>query len=467
MKMKRSSLLRVLYFPCLAALMVTVFLLTFSVNVFAAGNEPDSYFPIDQNENGLIPDDIIEYFESTYSGDYNYIVRFWGYNSSFNEYYVYMLLVPKENDFSLFGEISNNGYQFSIYNVGSVSTGIINGYLGFRSGNVSDFWNGGQNISGWQGLNSSKYDSSVDYITNFKLLTNNTSSASPVINFGSEPSFDMPTLGHAKPYDPLNIPIFGTGLVPPHAVPIPFVPQSHSWGNYTPPTFDSSDPIKSLYDITNYNFGYLKDNLTGSINTLGSNIAGMGNQISSTIQYYGGLIVDGINNGIKTFYNNMVSLLEPITVPFLTIVAMGTDPETGLFSVPYLTQTLFMPDVGDMAEIMAANDSLHIINNVDRIVDKVWLAETSIIKTIHNVIPVKKFHIPSCYFHGQQIGDFDIDFSWFEFYKTYTDVIIGTFLVIGWIYWFFVSCSHILRYGKTYDYDEHEIGGGAGIGVRF
>lgn len=125
------------------------------------------------------------------------------------------------------------------------------------------------------------------------------------------PSFPI---GLAVPPPTPILPDFD-GQNEPEKVPPSYTINNYTWNTYNPPTPDFStleDAVESLYDLIKYEWGYFRDNLNGEFTNLQANIKGLFEYIGQTIQYYGGLIIDSINNGIETFYNNMVALFEPL-----------------------------------------------------------------------------------------------------------------------------------------------------------
>lgn len=136
-----------------------------------------------------------------------------------------------------------------------------------------------------------------------------------------EPSPFHPA-GHATPPDPFNNPLTSNNHTLPREVPQAPTYNNYTWNTYNPPAFDDTsiiDAIKSLGDKIEYTYVYLKDGIHGEIYTLTGNIKAYFEYIGETIQYYGGLIIDNIQNLITTFYNNMVSLGEDIAGKITTI----------------------------------------------------------------------------------------------------------------------------------------------------
>ena len=151
---------------------------------------------------------------------------------------------------------------------------------------------------------------------------------------------------------------------------------------------------------------------------------------------------------MTNFYENMKSLIEPIAdnvskigIIAASIIALGTDPETGMFSIPYLTGVMFVPDASDVFIALVSHDDLGFFP----FVEAVGIKGKYIYTTLCSVVPSHTFHIPSCIFHGYEIGNFDLDFSWFDNYKIYWDVLMNGFLVTGYIIWLFVTVQAHLR----------------------
>lgn len=103
-------------------------------------------------------------------------------------------------------------------------------------------------------------------------------------------------------------PIFQNGQTPPSQVPEITI-NNYSWTTAPTPDFSTlEDTANSIYDLVKW----LGDNLKAELSNLVQNIENLGKYIGETIQYYGGMIIKEIQNGIQTFYNNMVSLVQPI-----------------------------------------------------------------------------------------------------------------------------------------------------------
>ena len=140
----------------------------------------------------------------------------------------------------------------------------------------------------------------------------NSSSNKKVVTLGSNDIIPgLATLPGA-----FNSPIYSAGDTPPVNVPPQYTINNYSWTTYNPPSVDTTNAetlLASIIEGNEYNFNYLFENLHGELDNLCSNISGLFEYIGSLLKYYGDLIIDNIQNGIQTFYNNMVSLFEPIS----------------------------------------------------------------------------------------------------------------------------------------------------------
>ena len=207
-------------------------------------------------------------------------------------------------------------------------------------------------------------------------------SPSGVVVFTNEDPIVPIVTGHATPPDIIDEPIFPTGHARPTQVPQLTI-NNYTWT--TPPTPDFTTLEDSAESIYNYLF-WLGSNLIGAIGNIVSNIQNVGIFLAQTLQYYLGLIIDAIKNSINTFYNNMVSLFEPIAS-----------------AISYITEPLVLEEVESSLQnsdtyefITVATSSFTTFKNFfDNI----------------NVPSTLSFHIP--YTILSQSGYIDFDFGWY------------------------------------------------------
>lgn len=284
--------------------LVLLWVFAFSVIIFMmslTANAEEPYFPMGQNDNGNIPQDLMDYLETYLDSENNFIfIAPWG-----NGYYWYAY-VPKGNgDINTFGEINSNGYQFRLYTTSSIAYG---GYIWWVNGESWGVWDTGfQYINNGNPFNSSLYDTSMSYVSNFRIYTNNTENADVVLNYGS--SDPIISVGTAVLPPTAFIPEYLTGDTPPQNVPPEYTTTDYTWT--TAPQFDGSTVINGIQSIKN-TLEWLSSNLHEELANLIDNIKGLATYIGKTIQYYGNAIIETINNAIQNFYDNMKALVEPI-----------------------------------------------------------------------------------------------------------------------------------------------------------
>ena len=124
-----------------------------------------------------------------------------------------------------------------------------------------------------------------------------------------------PYTGHATAPEEFDSAVYPTGHAKPNQVPSAPTINNYSWTTHNNPTIDTTNLeslVESLINIVIYNFSYLFTNLAGLFNNLISNISSLIAYIGQLIEYYGNLIISNIQNAITTFYNNMVSLFDPV-----------------------------------------------------------------------------------------------------------------------------------------------------------
>ena len=210
---------------------------------------------------------------------------------------------------------------------------------------------------------------------NFVVLTN----YAPVV---------IPT-GHATAPDTFEDPVYETGHAKPNKVPQLTI-NNYTWT--TPPTPDLStleNTAKSIFDILQW----IASNLIGEFSNLITNIQNVGNFIGSTIQYYGNLIISTIQNGITTFYNNMVSLFEPIA----SVISYISEPMSG---------TVIYDNISGTTLIQS-------INSVDNALTTFQGTFTGLSEPNSFVIPIHLENLPSSWFGNQSVQYLDL--SWINY----------------------------------------------------
>ena len=230
--------------------------------------------------------------------------------------------------------------------------------------------------------------------------------------------------------------------------------NTYNFTTFNPPSFDDSsvlDALQSIADILLYLASYLSQNISGAINNLGDNIQALGEYIGDLLQYIARSIITNIQNGIQNLYDNIDSFFEPV-FNFISevlsgiktivdhIISLGLD-DNGNFSLTTLFVNLAIPSESDLQDAVSDSDTFGLINVASSVNSKI-LSEVTTLKGLSSS---KIIHVPSCYFHGLQIGDYDIDFSWYDNYKTLGDGIISAFLIWNYIWFLFFRLPSYIR----------------------
>ena len=232
----------------------------------SAAAEQD-YFPMEQNKNGHFGQNVIDAIGNRFDDENYYIfVMYIDYN-------YFLIRYPKSQKVNgmICGEKSNNLQTFSLYMVGSIEN--CNGYQ-FQYGYnqiLNESFLGVNPFGYFQNLPSSNYNSNYDYISNFKVYTNNTSSKLLVLNYDEQPEYS----------DPEN-----------DTYPENFEqPKLSDYFNENDiPSFNNTDTmsaLQSLYSIISWGFG---DGLKGLIN----------------------FIVDSMNWGFQKIINNFRNVIKSL-----------------------------------------------------------------------------------------------------------------------------------------------------------
>ena len=261
-------------------LLLISFLILFSSRSFAASDQ--DYFPMTQNHNNKFTDAMLTRIASTFDSENNYIFCRWD-SYTYNRNNVYVLKIPKNSGIMLYGEKNNNLQQFTVYAYG----GTIPQGWGYKieiPDNAS-YCNVYQNftLSNFGGY-SSNYSSNTDYVSNFQIMTNNTSSAKIVLLYDDGVSFpdeDTARQDMEKPESDNYFP---------------------DWTNK--PTFDDSsveNALSSLFNIVDWGWNNIKNT-----------IKGLGEFITDTFRWGTQKLIDTIRNKVDEIKTAIVNKLGEI-----------------------------------------------------------------------------------------------------------------------------------------------------------
>lgn len=230
---------------------------------------------------------------------------------------------------------------------------------------------------------------------------------------------------------------------------------------YTPPTiqFPNVDTssleklLESLIDLVQYFISYIGGVINGWFSNLFSNLDSWFDYVVQSFNYAVNNIVGAIKDLVQTFYNNMVSLFEPlyeffngVASFFNSLIELGS--EDGSFSIGKFLTSLIVPDSEDLANALIDAD----IHGSVPFILSVKTAFTNIFNNLSNLTPTKVFILPTFTWHNQTYN-LSIDFSWYDNYKVYGDTIISGFLILFYLHWVYLNISSTLRGGSAIGHD--------------
>lgn len=297
--------------------------------------QAQDYFPMYQNENGHFSEELKQNIANRFDSTNNFVLVYYDYlnlNSGYGRYYYYYVLFPKNSNGMLYGEKYNNLYQWSIYFIGNVNftqgsfwtdRRYPNNIEGVTSNNLAGSW--------FQGLPSSNYNTEKDFVSNFTIYTNNTSSKQLVLIYDdgvSIPDGDTAREDMEKPQISDYIP---------------------NWTNR--PTFDGSsveNALQSVYNGIVWLGDNIKDTITGVGEFIGDTMRWAIQKIINTVRDVFEAVQGKINevkNGILTVADKIQSTFDYISQPLQTTQVVtaiqGTDIHTDIVSVVNLSNTAF------------------------------------------------------------------------------------------------------------------------------
>lgn len=487
--MKNSHNRKLHILPSIFAIpIIAIFLLTVSVNVHSAS--ASTYFPMIQNENNIIPEAVSNYVFNNYS-NYDHIFLYGPYVDYDPSYPTYLFVAWSGG--SVYGTVEQNLYSFRLGKSGNTSflSGevryiVANGSVVLAGTNYSNFM---YNIA----YVSNLYTTSKDYLVSDDFFSNN----GDVLIFAEAPLV-VPDTGHAQ--DPSNnIPTFSYPIGM-HPTSVPTVPTYTAPTIPSLPSFDLDHPFESLFNILDWFANGVIDTLNSFIQIfidwlhfLGDLIVWLfksfidfctsfwnwlyrifkflfepiydflsnffkflfneDDQLSvyDQIKQFKDFVVSWCsgywsNSWLSDFFTNIIgtydyfaTLFSKLLLFFDKVIQLGT--VNNEFSILNLVKALFVPDVTTVTAHLMGHDAFYFYSTGHALVDK----GNYIITTITTLTPAKTFYVPSTTWHGQNIGGFYIDFSWYDDYKTYGDLIISTFLSLSFVYWVLINMSNFIR----------------------
>lgn len=311
--MKKNNEQKKLIFLFIGAFLIMIFIMLFSHKAEAASDQ--DYFPMGQNDNNLFSSSDIQYFDNACNTTDNYVFIKFFYSGTNNRYKnAYCLIFSKNANGRIYAEKNNDLIHFSLYTYGQPNSRIVHYQLDTQRGTWYLYRQyEGNGISYFGNSVSSKYSTSVSYISNYRLLTNNTSSAQVVLMYTPEPEYDDPDNDtYPNNADKPNI------------------------DNYIPdnePLFDNTDTMSGLTSIFNFLtwlgdliknlFNYVVNALNWGLqkvinsvrNAITGLLTGIQTAISNAVTTITGFL-DDIQDKISDFYDGFVDFADLFIHPF-------------------------------------------------------------------------------------------------------------------------------------------------------
>ena len=233
--------------------------------------------------------------------------------------------------------------------------------------------------------------------------------------------YNFPTFtGHATPPDEFEQIVTPNDYTLPREVP-QLVINNYTWTSTPTPDFSTlEDTCESIYHFLQW----LGSNLMGASTNVVDNIKNVGDYIGQTIQYYGGLIVRAIQNGIETFYNNMVSLFEPISS-----------------AIDYISQPLQVQEVVTAMQSTAIHTDIVSVVNLSNTAFGIFgtVSEPSEFKIPLDLTGITILH---------QTQPFYIDLGWINSAKSYIRAFMWCVVTFGLLYSIIFGIPSMLKDSK-------------------
>lgn len=294
------------------------------------------YFPMTQNQNGNITQNVIDFINNDTNIDTvnNYVVS-GKIVVSGNYTSIYVATVPKATNI-FYAEKHNDLKTFSYYlGISGSSSGLNVWEIKYRTSNPTNVFKNNATSGGltyFVNCTSSNYSTSVSYISNFQVYTNNNSETRKIVLLYDDgitiPEDDTAREDMEKPKIDDYIP---------------------DWTNT--PNFDNSsveNALESVYNCIVWLGSNIKDTITGTGEYIADTIRWAIQKILNTIRDVFSAITNKLNevkNTILTVADKIQSIFDyisqPLQTPQVVAAIQNTDIHTDIVSVINLSNTAF------------------------------------------------------------------------------------------------------------------------------
>lgn len=271
-------------------LVVICIVICFTVPVHAASDQ--DYFPMTQNANGHFTEEWKRLFETQLdSENYNILVMYRYYQQALGRYHFYFVRYPKDADGAIYGEINNDLIHWSLYKYNHPSTNAGSAYI---EGDSLNLTYGGNAYEIFLNLESSNYNSDIDYISNFQLYSSNNVDTRRIVlmySAGDDVIGENDTIPEDTSKPDLE----------------DYLPEYT-----TPPTFDDSSVEASLGSIFDY--------LQYETNKLSGTISGIGEFLSDSLMWGLQMVINNIRNKISEMVEAIGDKIDEVQVGIGSII---------------------------------------------------------------------------------------------------------------------------------------------------
>lgn len=329
-KLKEFFIKDKFYTVLLAGIIINIFCFcVFSCNplvVHAASEQ--TYYPIIQNANNSIPNNVLTWFQQNQYQSGCHFVIYGPYatgtisGSTYYEYY--FVRWNSSYDSSIRFVVQNDGHSVYVQKSGSVS-GFNNGLIRYQTSNNQIFVstsNGGNIIYSPLVLQSSSYNSNVSWVSNFDVLD----TSGNVLLFLVAP-IEIPEGGDPSAPDMSSLDL-DSSL---NTTTIPSAPTYSNNFNDPLPTYDSSAPFSSLFDIIIWGFNRVHSVFQSFREYLFSWLGYFINILTYLIQK----IIDAIKYIVNWLYNQFLNWLTPYLKiwSFISGLLFNEDDQKSVFDL--------------------------------------------------------------------------------------------------------------------------------------
>lgn len=312
----------------IAGIFINVFCLCLAMcspQVVHAASE-QTYFPMEQNGNSRWTSGLISQLETQVNASQNYYIAklWWNQNAARSQ--VSVIYWAKDSDLTFDGRIASNGYEWSIYKHGSGTYYYSGWWHSWQDPTINGRYNntnsGMENVAGI----SSVYDGRNSYISNINVM-NAQAPRSAILWFeiptyipdGAEPT--APDLSGLDLDSSLN------------TTQVPTAPTYSNNFNDPIPTWDSTAPFESLFDIVMWGFNRAYSMFNAFREYFFSWLGYFVNILTYLIQK----IIDAIKYIVTWFYNQFLNWLNPYLniIRFISGLLFNEDEQKSVWDLMF------------------------------------------------------------------------------------------------------------------------------------